>query len=158
MKKQYFINANIIDPHNSINENGGLIIGEDGKIEAVGKKVNKNNLPSREKFIDLKEKYIFPGSCLISISQITEVIKKDTDLAMIDMEDITKHYAITLNRWRKNFIDVLPKVKEMGYSQAFINMWEFYFLYCEAGFLERNIGDVQLVFAKSGTRDININY
>ena len=40
MKKQYFINANIIDPHNSINENGGLIIGEDGKIEAIGKKVN----------------------------------------------------------------------------------------------------------------------
>ena len=40
MKKQYFINANIIDPHNSINENGGLIIGDDGLIEAVGKKVN----------------------------------------------------------------------------------------------------------------------
>ena len=40
MKKQYFINANIIDPHNSINENGGLIISEEGKIEAIGKKVN----------------------------------------------------------------------------------------------------------------------
>ena len=40
MKKQYFINANIVDPHNSINEVGGLIIGEDGKIEAIGKKVN----------------------------------------------------------------------------------------------------------------------
>ena len=39
MKKQYFINANIIDPHNSINEVGGLIIGEDGNIEAVGKKL-----------------------------------------------------------------------------------------------------------------------
>ena len=61
MKKQYFINANIIDPHNSINENGGLIIGEDGKIEAIGKKVNSNNLPTREKPIDLKGKYIFPG-------------------------------------------------------------------------------------------------
>ena len=61
MKKQYFINANIIDPHNSINEIGGLIIGEDGKIEAVGKKVNTNNLPSREKPIDLEGKYIFPG-------------------------------------------------------------------------------------------------
>ena len=43
MKKQYFINANIIDPYNSINEVGGLIIGEDGKIEAVGKKVNINS-------------------------------------------------------------------------------------------------------------------
>ena len=61
MKKQYFINANVIDPHNSINEVGGLIIGEDGKIEAVGKKVNINNLPTREKPIDLKGKYIFPG-------------------------------------------------------------------------------------------------
>ena len=61
MKKKFFLNANIIDPHNSINEIGGLIIDEKGKIEAVGKKVNKNNIPSREKFIDLKEKYIFPG-------------------------------------------------------------------------------------------------
>ena len=61
MKKKYFINAYIIDPQNSINENGGLIIGENGKIEGIGKKVNTNNIPSREKFIDLKEKYIFPG-------------------------------------------------------------------------------------------------
>ena len=61
MKKKYFINANIIDPKNSINENGGLIINEEGKIEAIGKKVNTNNLPSREKPIDLKGKYIFPG-------------------------------------------------------------------------------------------------
>ena len=55
-------------------------------------------------------------------------------------------------------MDVIPKVKEMGYSQAFINMWEFYFLYCEAGFSERNIGDVQMIFAKSGSRNINISY
>ena len=61
MKKQYFINANIIDPHNSLNERVGLIIGENGLIEAIGKKVNTNNIPSREKVIDLKEKYIFPG-------------------------------------------------------------------------------------------------
>ena len=61
MKKQYFLNANIVDPDNSIEELGGLIISEDGKIEAIGKKVNKNNIPSREKFIDLKEKYVFPG-------------------------------------------------------------------------------------------------
>ena len=61
MKKKYFLNANIIDPKNGLEEIGGLIVNEEGKIEAVGKKVNKNNIPSREKFIDLKEKYIFPG-------------------------------------------------------------------------------------------------
>ena len=61
MKKKYFLNANIIDPFNSKNEIGGLIIGENGKIEAIGKKVNQNNIPVREKFIDLKNKYILPG-------------------------------------------------------------------------------------------------
>ncbi len=61
MKKKYFLNANIIDPHNSIDEVGGLIVNENGLIEAVGKKVNTNNIPSREKYIDLKGKYIIPG-------------------------------------------------------------------------------------------------
>ena len=61
MKKKYFLNANIIDPHNSIDEVGGLIVNENGIIEAVGKKVNTNNIPSREKYIDLKGKHIIPG-------------------------------------------------------------------------------------------------
>jgi len=61
MKKQYFLNANIIDTHNSLNEVGGLIVDDNGLVEAIGKKVNKNNIPSRVKVIDLKGKYIFPG-------------------------------------------------------------------------------------------------
>ena len=62
MKKTIFFKCKYYRSlHNSINEVGGLIIDEDGKIEASGKKVNKNNIPSREKFIDLKGKYIFPG-------------------------------------------------------------------------------------------------
>jgi len=61
MKKQYFLNANIIDTHNSLNEVGGLIVDDNGLVEAIGKKVNKNNIPSREKVIDLKGKYILPG-------------------------------------------------------------------------------------------------
>ncbi len=61
MKKKYFLNAHIIDPKNSLDEVGGLIINENGKIDAVGKKVNKNNIPSKEKYIDLGNKHLFPG-------------------------------------------------------------------------------------------------
>ena len=61
MKKKYFLNAHIIDPKNSLDEVGGLIINENGKIDAVGKKVNKSNIPSREKYIDLGNKHLFPG-------------------------------------------------------------------------------------------------
>ena len=79
-------------------------------------------------------------------------------MALVDMEDITIHYAETLKRWRENFFKVLPEIKKLGFSDSFIRMWEFYFVFCEAGFLERNIGDVQLVLAKENTRDIRINY
>ena len=37
-------------------------------------------------------------------------------------------------------------------------MWEYYFVYCEAGFLERKIGDVQMVFAKSNSKNIKIKF
>ena len=37
IKKQYFLNAKILDPKNSMDEIGGLIISENGKIEAIGK-------------------------------------------------------------------------------------------------------------------------
>ena len=134
------------------------LLKPEGLMAIQGITYNDQNFDTYKGSVDFIKKYIFPGSCLISISQIIDEIKNKTDLSMIDMEDITRHYAETLNRWRKNFMNVLPEVKEMGYSKAFINMWEFYFLYCEAGFLERNIGDVQMVFAKSGARDVRVEY
>lgn len=134
------------------------LLKPNGLMALQGITYNDHNFDTYKDSVDFIKKYIFPGSCLISVSQIVDVIKNKTDLTMIDMEDITRHYASTLNKWRKNFMNVLPEVREMGYSRAFINMWEFYFLYCEAGFLERNIGDVQLVFAKSGARNIDVEY
>ena len=134
------------------------LLRPNGLMALQGITYNDQHFDTYKDSVDFVKKYVFPGSCLISVSQIIDVIKDKTDLSMIDMEDITRHYAETLNRWRNNFMGVLPEVKQMGYSQAFINMWEFYLLYCEAGFLERNIGDVQLVFAKSGARDIRIEY
>ena len=134
------------------------LLKEDGLIAIQGITYNDQNFEQYKDSVDFIKKYIFPGSCLVSVAQITDVIKKYTDLAIVDMEDITKHYAETLNRWKVNFMKVIPEVKKMGFSEAFIKMWEFYFVFCEAGFLERNIGDVQLVFSKSGARDIDIRY
>ena len=56
MKKQYFINANIVDPHNSINEVGGLIINEDGKIDETPfyDGASAINLPSRPEYTNTK--------------------------------------------------------------------------------------------------------
>ena len=84
--------------------------------------------------------------------------EKKTDLALVDVEDITRHYARTLEIWREDFKKVLPEVKELGFSESFIRIWEFYLIYCEAGFLENLIGDFQFIFAKPDAKDIQISY
>tara|TARA_B100000073_G_scaffold146533_1_gene120619 strand:- start:1844 stop:3103 length:1260 start_codon:yes stop_codon:yes gene_type:complete len=134
------------------------LLKQDGLAAIQGITYNDQNFEKYKNSVDFIKKYIFPGSCLISIAQISDVIKNYTDLALVDMEDITKHYAETLLRWKENFMKVSPEVKSLGFSEAFIKMWEFYFVFCEAGFRERNIGDVQLIFSKSGARNIDIRY
>jgi cyclopropane-fatty-acyl-phospholipid synthase len=134
------------------------LLKSNGLMALQGITYNDQGFETYKDSVDLIKKYIFPGSCLISIDHITDVIKKKTDLAIVDFEDITTHYVETLRRWRVNFLNSLEQVKKLGFSQAFINMWEFYLVYCEAGFAERHIGDVQIVFAKSDARNIKISY
>ena len=98
--------------------------------------------------VDFIKRYIFPGSCIPSIAAMTKSIATATDLRLFHLEDITPHYAKTLAGWRKQFFRNIDDVKGLGYSEAFIRMWDFYLSYCEAGFAERYIGDVQMLFTK----------
>ena len=94
--------------------------------------------------VDFIQRYIFPGSNLTSVGAMTRSIATRTDLQLSGLEDIGLHYAQTLRDWRRNFLLQLPQVRAMGYPEAFIRMWEYYFCYCEGGFLERAISDVHL--------------
>ncbi|MDI6451222.1 cyclopropane-fatty-acyl-phospholipid synthase family protein [Anaerobaca lacustris] len=98
--------------------------------------------------VDFIKRYIFPGSCLVSVTALCQAATRDTDLRAVHLEDITCQYAETLRRWRKAFFERLDKVKSLGFDDAFVRMWEFYLAYCEGAFEERYIGDVQMVFAK----------
>lgn len=102
--------------------------------------------------VDFIQKYIFPGSCIPSISALTGASAETSDLSLLHMEDIGAHYAPTLRAWRKNLADALPRVKALGYEPEFLRLWDFYLSYCEGGFLERSISAAQLLFTKSGWR------
>ncbi len=104
------------------------------------------------KSVDFIQRYIFPGGFIPCISAISLGIKKVTDLRLLNLEDIGPHYARTLEDWRGSFISNLPEIRDLGYSEEFIRMWEFYLCYCEGGFHERVLGNVQLVFAKPQNR------
>jgi len=96
--------------------------------------------------------YIFPGGCLPSMEVISRSVARSTDLRQVHLEDITSHYAETLKRWRERFVESAVRLGELGYDDRFRRLWDLYLSYCEGGFRERRIQDVQVVLAKPGYR------
>ncbi len=92
--------------------------------------------------------YVFPGGCLPSMEVISQSVARETDLRQVHLEDITPHYAETLRRWRERFLAASGKLAELGYDERFRRMWELYLCYCEGGFRERRIQDVQIMFVR----------
>jgi cyclopropane-fatty-acyl-phospholipid synthase len=100
--------------------------------------------------VDFIKRYIFPGSCIPSVSALALAMANASDFRLVHLADIGPHYATTLARWRETFTANLPRVRALGLPESFIRMWEFYFCYCEAGFAERALGDVQMLLAREG--------
>ncbi|HEX8976033.1 MAG TPA: cyclopropane-fatty-acyl-phospholipid synthase family protein [Solirubrobacteraceae bacterium] len=94
------------------------------------------------------KEYIFPGGALPSMEVIIRNVARRTDLQTVGLEDITDSYVETLRRWRHNFHAHAGELAELGYDEIFQRMWTLYLAYCEAGFAERRICDVQLLLAK----------
>jgi cyclopropane-fatty-acyl-phospholipid synthase len=98
--------------------------------------------------VDFIKRYIFPGSCIPSIAAMSRSLARASDLKIFHLEDITPHYARTLRTWRQRFFANIDKVRSLGYPETFIRMWDYYLCYCEAGFTERYLGDVQMLLTK----------
>ena len=104
------------------------------------------------KDVDFIKKFIFPGGFLPSVSALCDSIAKTTDMKLFHMQDIGPHYAKTLHHWRERFFGNIERIKTLGYPDAFIRLWNYYFCYCEGGFLERHIGTVQMLLTKPKCR------
>jgi cyclopropane-fatty-acyl-phospholipid synthase len=96
--------------------------------------------------------HIFPGGCLPSVEVIARNVSRRTDLQVVNLEDITPHYVETLHRWRERLLAHTDELEGLGYDERFRRLWTLYLCYCEAGFAERRICDLQLVLAKPRCR------
>lgn len=102
--------------------------------------------------VDFIKRYIFPGSCIPSITALCKAAADASDLRLVHLDDITPHYARTLREWRLNVFSQADEVRAMGYSEAFLRLWEFYLCYCEASFAERYNRNVQMVLVRPECR------
>lgn len=102
--------------------------------------------------VDFIQRFVFPGSFIPSITAIANAALRVTDLKIFHLEDIGPHYARTLRIWRERFFQNLSAVRQLGYPDSFVRLWDFYLCYCEGGFAERQLGDVQMLLTKPGNR------
>ncbi|GBG62545.1 hypothetical protein CBR_g31184 [Chara braunii] len=99
---------------------------------------------------DFIKEYIFPGSTCPSLTALVSAMEASSSFSLEHVENIGTHYATTLLRWRENFMSHKREIKDLGFSDAFIRTWDYYFTYCAAGFQTRTLGDLQLVFSRPG--------
>jgi len=110
--------------------------------------VNDHRYEQSLKSVDYIKRYIFPGSFIPCVSVIGQSAGKQA-LIMQDLHDIGLSYAKTLEDWRLRFFEKIEQVKEQGFDERFIRLWEFYLCYCEGGFKEKAISVVQIDFRKA---------
>jgi len=128
------------------------LLKRDGLMLLQAITIADQNYERAKKTVDFIKRYIFPGGCLTSVTAMSDTLTRVTDMRIVDLEDIGPHYATTLQRWRERFFDNIDRVRGMGFSEEFIRMWQYYLCYCEGGFLERAIGNVQMLMMRPDGR------
>jgi len=110
--------------------------------------VPDNRYKSLTKGVDWIQKVIFPGSLLMSIGRVNDVLAKTSDMFLHDLEDFGVYYVKTLGHWHERFNASSEKLTELGFDEPFIRTWNYYLKYCQAGFGTRNISVVQAVYTR----------
>lgn len=71
------------------------------------------------------QKYIFPGSGQPQLSEISRGLERER-LAILDVENIVRHYGHTILRWLANF-RAHREALAGRYEERFLKMFEYYF-------------------------------
>ena len=103
---------------------------------------------SFRKGVDFIQKHIFPGSLLLSVNRVNQLMTERGGFQLHALEDFGPDYARTLDAWCQAFESNLPAVRALGFDERFIRKWRLYFRYCEAAFTHRNIGVVQALYTR----------
>ncbi|KAL5702384.1 cyclopropane-fatty-acyl-phospholipid synthase [Ranunculus cassubicifolius] len=126
------------------------VLAEDGLLVLQFISIPDERYDEYRRSSDFIKEYIFPGGCLPSLSRLTTAMAAASRLCVEHIENIGIHYYQTLQYWRKNFMAKQSKILTLGFDEKFIRTWEYYFVYCAAGFKTRTLGNYQIVFSRPG--------
>lgn len=128
------------------------LLKPDGRLLIQAITIADQRYDQYRKSVDFIQRYIFPGGCVPSVSEMCRQLVEQTDMTLTRLHDYGQHYAQTLKLWAERFQRAAPTLRELGYQQDFQRLWAFYFAYCEGGFREGTLGLVHFEAAKPGAR------
>ncbi len=128
------------------------LLRDDGEMCLQAITMSPQNWKEYLRNVDFIRAYVFPGGCLPTVGSMHSAVAEATDMRMLHTEDMTPHYATTLNHWKRKFLARLDEVRALGFDERLIRLWNFYLSYCEAGFEERRVHCVQTMFGKPKSR------
>ena len=112
-----------------------------GLVHGIGCNADRNR---HDPFI---QKYIFPGSGQPKLSVLAAACEKN-GLAVLDVENMIRHYAETSRRWLARFRENSGRLDPARYDAAFRRMWEYYLACCVAGATASDGALYQILFAR----------
>jgi cyclopropane-fatty-acyl-phospholipid synthase len=115
--------------------------GGKGLVHAIGCNSSRNE---HDPFI---QKYIFPGSNQLKLSEIAAFLER-SHLAILDVENIIRHYHPTALAWLNRFQINKGKLDSQKYDTIFQKMWEYYLSSAAAAAVASDAAVFQVLFAK----------
>ena len=132
------------------------LLKPDGRMAIQAITIADQHYERAKNSVDFIQAHIFPGSCIPSVTALLSSATRASDLKLVHLEDIGSHYVHTLADWRQRLRDNWKHANELGFDDQILRLWEFYFVYCEGGFAERHISDVQMILARPAARNAPI--
>ncbi len=133
-------------------EKVGNLLTEDGLAALQAITIEDTRYVRALRDVDFIKQHVFPGSFIPCVSVLIESAARAGSLVAVNLEDLGHDYALTLAAWRERFEANWQEISELGLDERFRRLWQFYLAYCEGGFRERALSDVQLLLAKPGYR------
>jgi len=97
---------------------------------------------------DFIQTYVFPGGMLIKESEF-RALAAERGLSWEDQHNFGGDYARTLREWRCNFDLAVEEGRlPSGFDERFVQLWRYYLMYCEGGFLGSGIEVSQVTLVK----------
>lgn len=127
-------------------------LADDGLALVQAITVPDRRMSRRERARHEAERVVFPGTCIPSTTALLDAAARASDLRLFHMEEIGPHYTRTLRAWRQRLLARWEDARALGKGERFLRAFLHDLAACEAGFEERYLGDVQLLFARPGAR------